>query len=231
MNRTAMILAAGLGQRMRPLTDNLPKPMLAVGGKPLLQYHLEALANAGVRHVIINLAYLGDKIRNFVGNGSDFGLCVSYSEEPEPLETAGALLKALPLLGDEPFLLINGDVWTDFPLTQLRTHNLQSDEDAHLVLVPNPDFHPAGDFSPDSNGKLTDDSNLEKYTFAGISLIHPRLISSYPNQRMKFPLGEVLRFGISHQRISAEIYDGHWSDVGTPERLAQLDQQIGKNNN
>ncbi len=226
----AMILAAGLGQRMRPLTDHLPKPMLLAGGKPLLQYHLEALAKIGVSEVIINLAYLGDKIREFVGNGEKFGLHIRYSEEPEPLETAGALLNALPLLGTEPFILINGDVWTDYPLEKLATYQLQDDEDAHLVLVPNPAFHPAGDFSPNPQGRLENTPNLPKFTFGGISLIHPRLISAYPQQRNKFPLGEVLRFGIAHNRISAQIHQGGWSDVGTPERLVALDKLLLVNN-
>jgi len=226
MTRKAMILAAGLGQRMRPLTDTLPKPMLSVGGKPLLQHHLEALAKVGVEEVIINLAYLGEKIREFAGQGADFGLSVKYSEEPEPLETAGALVQALPLLGDQPFLLINGDVWTDYPLKKLSSYDLHDDEDAHLVLVPNPEFHSAGDFSPDTEGRLQNDPNLEKFTFAGISLIHPRLINTYPNKRLKFPLGEVLRFGITQNRVSAEVYSGKWSDVGTPERLVDLDRQL-----
>lgn len=226
-----MILAAGLGQRMRPLTDNIPKPMLNAGGKPLLQYHLEALAKIGVTQVIINLAYLGDKIRAFVGTGEAFGLIVSYSEEPEPLETAGALLHALPLLGDEPFILLNGDVWTDYPLAALASYPLAADEDAHLVLVANPEFHPAGDFSPNKLGRLENNHDLPKFTFAGVSLIHPRLIATYPQQRNKFPLGEVLRYGLAQNRISAEIYTGNWSDVGTPERLAQLDLQLSKNNN
>lgn len=222
----AMILAAGLGQRMRPLTDTLPKPLLAVGGKPLLQYHLEALANCGVKDVIINLAYLGDKIREFVGDGSRFGLHVSYSPEPEPLETAGALLHAMSLLGDEPFLLINGDVWSDYPLQQLCQHTLSPDVDAHLVLVSNPDFHPKGDFAINAQGLLTNDEAQSKHTFAGISLIKPQFISEYPQARRKFPLVEVLRYGIAQQRISAEIYRGHWSDVGTPERLYNLDNQL-----
>jgi len=226
MSPKAMILAAGLGQRMRPLTDTCPKPLLPAGGKPLLQYHLEALAKTGVSEVIINLAYLGDKIRDFVGTGARFGLSVSYSEEPEPLETAGALLKALPLLGDQAFLLINGDVWSNYPLARLAEYHLQEDEDAHLVLVPNPEFHPAGDFSPNPYGRLEDKPGLANYTFAGISLIHPRLIESYPQKRQKFPLGEVLRFGIAGGRISAEVYDGDWSDVGTPERLRQLDAKL-----
>lgn len=222
----AMILAAGIGQRMRPLTNHLPKPMLPVGGKPLLRYHLEALANIGVRDVVINLAYLGDKIRTFVGNGAAFGVKVSYSEEPEPLETGGALLHALPLLGTEPFLLINGDVWTDYPLENLAAYRLQDDEDAHLILVPNPDFHPNGDFSPNNQGRLENNSEFPKFTFGGISLIHPRLISNYPQRRNKFPLVEALRFGIDHNHISATVYSGGWSDVGTPERLEELDAQL-----
>lgn len=222
----AMILAAGLGQRMRPLTDQLPKPMLSVAGKPLLQYHLEALAQAGITEVIINLAYLGDKIRDFVGDGSRFNLRVSYSQEPEPLETGGALLKALPLLGEEPFLLINGDVWTDLSLAHFCRQALTAPCKAHLLLVPNPDFHPQGDFALGSEGLLTEDHNSPKYTFAGISLIDPQLIAQYPELRPKFPLGEVLRRGIPQKSISGEVYLGRWSDVGTPERLQQLDRQL-----
>ena len=226
----AMILAAGLGQRMRPLTDTLPKPLLKAGGKPLLQYHLEALAACGVNEVIINLAYLGDKIREFVGDGSRFGLQVSYSPEPEPLETAGALLHAMPLLGDAPFLLINGDVWSDYPLQQLRQYvlnaNAHTNVNAHLVLVPNPDFHPNGDFAINAQGLLSNDEAQPKYTFAGLSVIHPQLITQYPQARRKFPLGEVLRHGIAQQQISAEVYHGLWSDVGTPERLYKLDSQL-----
>lgn len=222
----AMILAAGLGERMRPLTDSLPKPLLRAGGKPLLQYHLEALAQSGISEVIINLAYLGDKIREFVGDGSRFGLQVSFSPEPEPLETAGALVQAMPLLGDAPFLLINGDVWSDYPLSQLRQHQLPTDRKAHLVLVANPEFHPLGDFALDSQGLLLSDAALEKYTFAGISLIDPQLITQYPKVRRKFPLVEVLRYGIAQQQISGEVYAGRWSDVGTPQRLYQLDSQL-----
>jgi N-acetyl-alpha-D-muramate 1-phosphate uridylyltransferase len=227
----AMILAAGLGQRMRPLTNHLPKPLLSVGGKPLLQYHLEALAQAGITQVIINLAYLGDKIREYVGDGSRFGVQVHYSPEPEPLETAGALRHAMPLLGNAPFLLLNGDVWSDFPLAPLCRHNLVNNTLAHLVLVPNPEFHPHGDFAINTQGYLaTYDSiaqnKLTKHTFAGISLIHPQLISQYPAQRQKFPLGEVLRHGITQQSISAEIYTGRWSDVGTPARLQSLDVEL-----
>jgi MurNAc alpha-1-phosphate uridylyltransferase len=228
MIRKAMILAAGLGQRMRPLTDTLPKPMLSAGGKPLLQYHLEALAAVGVEEVIINLAYLGEKIRAFVGTGERFGLTIFYSNEPEPLETAGALLNALHLLGDGPFILINGDVWTDFPLGRLCNYSLPVSIDAHLILVANPEFHPIGDFSPNTSGVLENNPHLDKFTFAGMSVVHPRLIKYYPNRRVKFPLGEVLKYGINHKRISAEVYRGLWSDVGTPERLALLGEQLSK---
>lgn len=222
----AMILAAGLGQRMRPLTDHLPKPLLEVGGKPLLQYHLEALQIAGVKNVIINLAYLGEKIRAFVGDGSRFGLRVDYSVEPEPLETGGALLKALPLLGTEPFLLINGDVWSEFSLASLIQKKLSSNQLGHLLLVPNPDFHPEGDFALRADGFLINDPSVARYTFAGISLLSPQIIRSYPDARNKFPLGEVLRFSIDQKQLSGEVYAGPWSDVGTPERLRTLQQGL-----
>lgn len=200
--------------------------MLNAGGKPLLEYHLRALAKVGIREVVINLAYLGEKIRAFVGTGEQFGLTVHYSEEPEPLETAGALLHALHLLGDDPFILINGDVWTDYPLAKLTHYSFNKHEDAHLVLVPNPEFHPLGDFSPNSFGVLENNPELDKFTFAGVSLIQPRLIKFYPHRRLKFPLGEVLKYGINEKRISAEVYSGRWSDVGTPERLALLNSQL-----
>ncbi|MES2674125.1 MAG: nucleotidyltransferase family protein [Pseudomonadota bacterium] len=227
----AMILAAGLGERMRPLTDHLPKPMLSAGDKPLLQYHLEALAQSGIQEVIINLAHLGEKIIEFVGDGRRFGLTVTYSPEPEPLETAGAILHALPLLGSAPFLLINGDVWSKFPLQDLCQYSLDANELAHLILVPNPDFHPRGDFAPDAQGWLATEETvahdkLTKFTFSGISLIDPKLISQYPQQRNKFPLVEVLRYGISRQQITAAVYRGRWSDVGTPERLRLLDAEL-----
>lgn len=227
----AMILAAGLGERMRPLTDHLPKPMLSAGSKPLIQYHLEALAQCGIQEVIINLAHLGEKIIEFVGDGSQFGLTVTYSPEPEPLETAGAILHALPLLGSAPFILINGDVWSSFPLEDLCHYSLDANELAHLILVPNPEFHPRGDFAVDAQGWIVNEESvahdkLTKYTFSGISLIDPKLISQYPQQRHKFPLGEVLRYGITRQHITAAIYRGRWSDVGTPERLGLLDAEL-----
>lgn len=220
----AMILAAGLGQRMRPLTDTLPKPLLPVAGKPLLQYHLEALRQAGVSKVVINLAYLGDKIREFVGDGSRFGLPVVYSPEPEPLETGGGVLHALPLLGNEPFILINGDVWSDYPLERLLARRLTRSDLGHLVLVPNPDFHPGGDFALRDDGVLVDDQpELPNYTFAGISLLRPVLVADYSERRYKFPLVKALRVAIDNKQLTAEVYSGAWSDVGTPERLTALE--------
>jgi MurNAc alpha-1-phosphate uridylyltransferase len=222
----AMILAAGLGQRMRPLTDHVPKPLLTAGGKPLLQYHLEHLRSAGVKQVIINLAYLGNKIQDFAGDGSRFGLEIIYSQEPEPLETAGAIVKALPLLGDEPFLLINGDVWCDLDLGFFRQRSLAPGQAGHLLLVPNPDFHPLGDFALDNNGQLLPDQEKHhphRFTFGGISLLLPQLVSEYPNKRTKFPLVEVLRAAIDKGQLTGEVHTGHWSDVGTPARLQELD--------
>lgn len=227
----AMILAAGLGQRMRPLTDALPKPLLTVGGKPLLQYHLEALQRAGIREVVINLAYLGEKIRDFVGDGSRFDIEVTYSPEPEPLETGGGLLQALPLLGTDPFLVINGDVWSDYALAPLIARGLGAGIDGHLVLVPNPAFHVRGDFAFATDDFLTDDAAApERFTFAGISMLNPALIAQYPERRTKFPLAEVLRWAMAGQRITGEVFRGNWSDVGTPERLAALAEFLDNSN-
>lgn len=224
----AMILAAGLGQRMRPLTDHTPKPLLPAAGKPLLDYHLERLAGAGITRVIINLAHLGEKIRAHVGDGSRYGLAVSYSEEAEPLETGGALRQAMPLLGDQAFLLINGDVWCDLDLASFCRQGLGDRLLGHLLLVPNPAFHPQGDFALEGSQLVPDpqQNHPHRYTFAGISLLRPQLIQDYPQQRYKFPLGEALRHFIALGRISAQLHQGHWSDVGTPERLAALEQYL-----
>lgn len=224
----AMILAAGLGKRMRPLTDHTPKPLLTLAGKPLLQYHLEALAAAGVMDVVINLAYLGEQIRAFVGDGARFGLRIHYSPEPEPLETGGAILQALPLLGDAPFLMINGDVWTDYPLSRLAHHSLPEERDGRLLMVPNPDFHPRGDFALGPDGLLREapKSPRDTLTFAGISLLRPRLIADYPHQRPIFPLLEVLLAAIADRRLEGECHVGRWSDIGTPERLDQLHNEL-----
>lgn len=221
-----MILAAGLGKRMRPLTDHTPKPLLAVGGKPLLQYHLEALAQAGVREVIINTAYLAEKIEQFAGDGHRFGLDIHYSREPEPLETGGAIYKALPLLGEAPFLLVNGDVWTDFPLDALSSPALPEQTLGRLLLVPNPDFHPGGDFSLSAAHEVGLAKDTERFTFAGVSLLRPGLVANYPDRRSVFPLLEALRPAIEAGQLEGRVHGGQWSDVGTPERLSQLEQQL-----
>lgn len=226
----AMILAAGLGNRMRPLTDHTPKPLLCAGGKPLIEYHLKNLRCAGIREVIINLAYLGEKIRAHLGDGQQFGLKISYSTEPEPLETGGAILHALNLLGEEPFLLINGDVWCDLDLAPFSQHSFNETQLGHLMLVPNPEFHPLGDFALTSSGRLLDDSEKnhlqQRYTFGGISLLKPELIANYPDKRQKFPLVEVLRRAISNGQLTGQVHQGHWSDVGTPVRLQELENYL-----
>lgn len=233
----AMILAAGLGNRMRPLTDHTPKPLLTAGNRALIEYHLLNLQRAGVRDVIINLAYLGEKIRTHLGNGSAFGLDIHYSVEPEPLETGGAIAHASELLGSEPFLLINGDVWCDIELADfidrgLNTITPDADNSGYLMLVPNPDFHPQGDFAVAADGTLLEDpekAHPQRFTFGGISLLDPALINNYSLKRQKFPLVEVLRRAISAKQLRGEVYTGHWSDVGTPARLKALDAYLRGN--
>lgn len=225
----AMILAAGLGNRMRPLTDHTPKPLLCANGKPLIEYHLENLQRAGIRDVIINLAYLGEKIRTHLGNGARWNLQIHYSQEPEPLETGGAIVQALDLLGEDTFLLINGDVWCDLEFSELIQHELAATQLGHLLLVPNPEFHPAGDFALDNSGWLLEDpqkNHSQRFTFAGLSLLKPTLVSDYPNKREKFPLVETFRHAIAHHQLSGQVHRGHWSDVGTPERLHQLENYL-----
>lgn len=230
----AMILAAGLGNRMRPLTDHTPKPLLCAGGKPLIEYHLENLRRAGIREVIINLAYLGEKIRAHLGNGKQFGLQIIYSTEPEPLETGGAIVHALEQLGDAPFLLVNGDVWCDIEFAQFIRQPLMPNLAGQLLLVPNPDFHPTGDFALDASGLLLEDTDKihpQRFTFGGISVLKPEIVTNYPHKRQKFPLVEALRHAITRQQLAGQAYFGHWSDVGTPTRLQELEtylQQAGR---
>lgn len=230
----AMILAAGRGERMRPLTDTTPKPLLCVGGKPLIVYHLEKLSVLGVSDVIINIAYLGDQIRHALGDGSRWGLSIHYSVEEQALETAGALLKALPLLGDEPFLLVNGDVWTDMdfaqfldPLSELLGEQQSSSHVlAQLILVPNPDHNPVGDFSVNTSAVIEPRVKGRAYTFSGMALIHPDMIRNYPKKRERFPLKEVFDYSIERKQLIGRLYEGRWCDVGTPERLSMLDQSL-----
>ncbi len=217
----AMILAAGLGTRLRPLTLHTPKPLLAVGGKPLIVWHIEALKQAGVIDIVINTAWLGEKLVDALGDGAALGVRIHWSHEAEPLETAGGIQKALPLLGDEPFLLVNGDIWTRVDFAPLVSRALGDDE-AHLVLVTNPPQHPNGDFRL-NDGRVYSDGE-SKLTFAGISLLSPSLFAALPAG--KAPLAPILRQAMAAGRVSGEQLTGHWVDVGTPERLAELDEQI-----
>lgn len=241
----AIILAAGLGKRMRPLTDKCPKPLLPVAGKPLITHHLQRLAKAGIQRVVINVSYRADQITRTLGDGTKFGLELCYSHEAEPLETGGGILKALPLLGQAPFLVVNGDVWCDrLPARRV----LQTGDLAHLMLVDNPAHHPSGDFTlasdrivADPEGRLTSPSTL---TFSGLSLISPALLTeptlsgadrTHPRsagvndsvQHPAFALGPRLRNAVQAGRVSGEYHGGHWVDVGTPERLAALERFLG----
>lgn len=216
----AMILAAGRGERMRPLTDTLPKPMLPVCGKPLLQYHVEALARAGFTELVINHARFGERIEAWFANGAAFGVQIRYSAEgDDPLETGGGIKRALPLLGDGPFLVVNGDTWTDFPLETLKTTPVGQ---AHLVMVGNPAHHPQGDFSL-QNGKVSV-SGEPRYTFSGIGVYRSSLFSAIEKQ--VFPLAPLLRRAMEQGEISGEFYPGRWFDIGTPARLAQLEEYL-----
>ncbi len=225
----AMILAAGLGTRLRPITDTLPKPLIAAGGKPLIGWHLEKLAALGVRDVVINHAWLGDVLEKALGDGSAYGVHIEWSREGmPPLETAGGIRRALPLLGDEPFLLINGDVWTDLDFAHLPgcggTAPLADDCDAHLVLVPNPDFHPRGDFHLDESGKVHA-MGEPLHTFSGVSVLRPQLFSALPAG--PYPLAPVLRAAMATGRVTGELHAGRWTDVGTPARLQILRDELG----
>lgn len=218
--RHAMILAAGIGERMRPLTDNLPKPLLQAGGRPLLQYHLENLARAGVERIIINHARHGEMIEAKFGNGRSFGVEIIYSPEGEyPLETGGGIKKALPMLGQDPFIVVNADIWTDYDFNRLPT---APERLAHLVFVKNPDHHPQGDFTL-LNGIVSEQGET-RFTYSGIGVYRPELISACQEDR--FPLVQVLRAAALDSEITGEFHSGQWVDVGTPERLSVLDQLL-----
>ena len=180
----AMILAAGLGARMRPLTDNLPKPLLPVENRPLIDWHLQRLVAAGVEDIVINVSYRAEQILAHVGDGSRYGAHIEFSQEGEPaLETGGGIANALPLLGDKPFIVINADVWTDYPLARLIADTLSEDDLAHLVLVPNPAHHPRGDFILDGDGRVQAEGYGSRQTFAGISVMSPDLFSGHRKSR------------------------------------------------
>lgn len=212
----AMILAAGRGKRMQPLSDNIPKPLLEVAGKPLLAHHLLALAKMGIREVVINLSHLAQQIQQVIGDGSAYNLQVHYSLEPDALETGGGIYQALPLLGANPFLVVSADIWTDFPFHNLP-HELNGNL-AHLVLVDNPSYHSNGDFVL-QNGKLLNEG-MPKFTFANIGIYHPDLFKDcHPGT---FPLVNLLRPAITQDKVTGEHYQGEWVNVGTPEEWEKL---------
>ncbi|MCF8197418.1 MAG: nucleotidyltransferase family protein [Sulfuritalea sp.] len=229
----AMILAAGRGERMRPLTDQMPKPLLLVAGKPLIVWHLESLAESGLREVVINHAHLGAQIEATLGDGSRWGLSIRYSAEPEgALETAGGIANALPLLGSEdPFLVINGDIFCDWNFAKAATV-LMSDDLAHLVLVPNPTHHPNGDFfltanrvAAETDAEASSGANSGLNTFCGIGIYRPQLFAGIERGRPA-KLAPLLREAMTARRVSGELHSGRWVDVGTPQRLADLDARL-----
>lgn len=225
----AMILAAGLGTRMRPLTDHLPKPLLEVGGKPLIVWHIENLVRDGFIDIVINTAWLGKKLEAALGDGAALGARITWSHESEPLETAGGIIKALPLLGEQPFLVINGDVWLRHDFTPLRTCFAHMQKLAHLVLVNNPEHNVKGDFS--LQGRIfagvectVRNEGEPRFTFSGLSVLHPKLFAGL--ETGKHALAPLLRAAIAEELVTGEYFAGPWVDVGTPQRLAELDLQI-----
>lgn len=217
-----MILAAGRGERMRPLTDSLPKPLLKVGGKMLIEYHLEKCHAANITEVVINHAWLGEKVEQALGDGSRYGLNIVYSAEGDALETAGGIINALALLRGvseeaEPFLVINGDIFCDYDMTHLPSSLSGL---AHLVLVNNPEHHPEGDFSLTSSG-VVEQEGKPKHTFSGIGVYHPDLFKDYT--KGKLALAPVLRAAMEKNQVTGELYQGSWHDIGTAERLNELD--------
>lgn len=219
----AMILSAGYGKRLRPLTDRIPKPLVPVGGKPLIVHHLEKLAKAGFREIVVNLGHLGSKIPEALGDGSSMGLDIAYSDEgPEPLETGGGITKALPLLGQETFLVVNGDVWCDLDFATIPSQ-LPEKDDALLFLVPQPAWREKGDFSLHNDRVLESDSpNL---LYAGIALYHPRILEGAKVE--KFSIVPRLRQSIGLNRVGGILHSGEWDDVGTPERLEAIQSAFG----
>jgi MurNAc alpha-1-phosphate uridylyltransferase len=228
----ALVLAAGLGERMRPLTDTTPKPLLHAGGKPLIAWHLEKLAALGVREVVINTSWLASQFPASLGDGAHWGLRLHYAYEgATPLETGGGMWNALPLLGDAPFIVVNGDVWTDYDFARLP-HTIGGD--AHLVLVDNPSQHPHGDFALD--GGRVESDGPGRLTFAGIGIYRRglfdgwrRIIGDAPGANAvppRFKLAPLLRAAMAQGRVSGEHHRGAWTDVGTPARLARLNSEL-----
>jgi len=216
----AMILAAGRGERLRPLTDKLPKPLIKAGGKALIEYHLEKLVQAGFNEIVINTAWLAEKIHQQLGDGSQYGLTIQYSDEEQALETAGGIIKALPLLGDEPFLVINGDIWCDLNFSTIK--ELKPSSQAHLFLVNNPEHNPDGDFSLQNN--LIKNTGDTMFTFSGIGIYRPDFFEEQTAGAV--PLAPIIRKKADKDLVSGEIYPGLWTDVGTIERLELLEKTL-----
>lgn len=219
----AMILAAGRGERMRPLTDHTPKPLLQVGHQRLIEYHIRNLAAAGITELVINHAHLGLQIEHFLGDGARYGVEISYSPEAKALETGGGIFNALHFFEDEAFVVVNGDIWCDYAFDQLPS--LQN-KFAHLILVENPPHNPAGDFALQSGAVQSEGDT--KWTFSGISVLHPKLFAA--SQPGAFPLAPLLRQAMQKQQVGGELYRGQWFDIGTPERLQTLDLQLKSTN-
>ena len=220
----AMILAAGRGERMRPLTDHTPKPLLPAGGRPLIEHLIVALVDAGITELVINHAHLGEQVEATLGDGSRWGVSIRYSPEGKALETAGGIHRALPLLGDDPFLVVNGDIATDFRFATLLDRPIDL---AHLVLVPNPEHHPRGDFGL-QDGKAMDGGNI-RYTFGGIGVYRPELFQDCVPGR--FPLAPLLRSAMALGSVSGELHRGMWMDIGTMERLQAFDDYLSSRSN
>ena len=220
----AMILAAGHGERMRPLSDVTPKPLLQAGGKPLIVWTLERLRDGGIREIVINHAHLGAQIESALGDGDRYGVRIRYSPEREALETAGGIANALDLLGDAPFIAVAGDIYCDWDFAKICSRDLAGNL-AHLVLVPNPPHHLEGDFTLDQSALRND--GLPRHTFSGIALYHPRLFTGLaPGSRHK--LAPLLREAADDGKASGELHTGHWFDIGTPQRLAELDHRLSQ---
>ncbi|HEX7037743.1 MAG TPA: nucleotidyltransferase family protein [Pseudomonadales bacterium] len=215
-----MVLAAGRGERLRPLTDRMPKPMVEVAGRPLLEHQLEWLRSAGIREVVINLHHLGQQIVDAFGDGRRHGVKIAYSLEPELLETGGGIVKALPLLGPGPFLVLNGDIYTDFPFTALPT-GLDAGMLAHLVVTPRPSFRERGDFEV-SDGRIS--ARGDSYVYCGIALLHPALFDGRSAE--PFSLRELFFAAIGRGALTAQVWDGYWTDIGTPERLDEVNARL-----
>lgn len=226
-NTSVVLLAAGHGTRMMPLTADTPKPLLKIGDSSLIEHHIIRLERLGFRHIVINIAYLGTKIKQQLGDGKNYGLTIEYSDESETgaLETAGGLKQALSLIKSDPFLVVNADIWTDFDFTTLlKTTNSSQNTDGCLVMVPNPSHNIEGDFAIDLNGTLSTDSALEKMTFSGIALYRQAMYKNLSNG--KHALGPLFKKLIGKKRLNGISYEGAWYDIGTPERLIEINKQI-----